>query len=406
MLTGAHLPTVRNCVAALLVLAGIALGRDAISIRLIAAGALLVLLFRPEALAGASFQMSFAAVTAIVALHSSGWARRLLQRRDEGVVGRAGRWLAGMVLTGLAVEVALIPLALFHFHRAGLYGVAANIVAIPLTTFVIMPLDAGALLLDSLGLGAPLWTLCGLATGALLALAHWVASSSGAVAMMPSMPVWAFAFMVVGGLWLCLWVTRLRLLGLVPLAVGMIGASFSSTPDLLVSGDGRHLAVVRDGVPLLLRERAGDYVRDLFAEASGFDGDPGDIASNDDGSCSRDACVARLRSGTSEWRLLAIRSSTRIEWAALTQACAQADIVVAERRLPRSCAPRWLKLDRGGLARTGGVAVYFGTEPRVETVASKIGAHPWATAAPMFHSRRPARSRQDRRSESAGRRES
>jgi competence protein ComEC len=109
LLTGAQVPTVRSCVAAVLVLAGIALGRDAISIRLIAAGALLVLLFGPEALAGASFQMSFAAVTAIVALHSTGWGRRMFQRRDEGLPLRVGRWLAGMVLTGLAVEVALIP---------------------------------------------------------------------------------------------------------------------------------------------------------------------------------------------------------------------------------------------------------------------------------------------------------
>ncbi|CAA9486922.1 MAG: DNA internalization-related competence protein ComEC/Rec2 [uncultured Sphingomonas sp.] len=47
LLTGAQVPTVRSCVAALLVLAGIALGRDAISIGLIAAGALVVLLLRP-----------------------------------------------------------------------------------------------------------------------------------------------------------------------------------------------------------------------------------------------------------------------------------------------------------------------------------------------------------------------
>jgi competence protein ComEC len=207
LLTGAQVPTVRSCVAALLVLAGIALGRDAISMRLIAAGALLVLLFRPEALAGASFHMSFAAVTAIVALYSTGWARRLFQRRDEGIVMRVGRAMLAMVLTGLAVEVALVPLALFHFHRAGLYGVAANIIAIPLTTFVIMPLEAGALLLDAIGLGKPLWVLCEASLTALLSLAHSVASASGAVAMLPSMPVWAFGLMIAGGLWLCLWST-------------------------------------------------------------------------------------------------------------------------------------------------------------------------------------------------------
>ena len=89
MLTGAQVRTVRSCVSALLVLAGIALGRDAISIRLIATGALIVLVFRPEALAGPSFQMSFAAVTSIVTLHSTRWARRFLQRRDEGLIARA-----------------------------------------------------------------------------------------------------------------------------------------------------------------------------------------------------------------------------------------------------------------------------------------------------------------------------
>ena len=47
-----------------------------------------------------------------------------------------------------------MPMALFHFHRPGLYGVGANIIAIPLTTFVIMPLEAGALVLDVVGWGS------------------------------------------------------------------------------------------------------------------------------------------------------------------------------------------------------------------------------------------------------------
>ena len=67
LLTGAEVPTIRSCAAALLVLVALALGRDPISPRLIAAGAMLVLLFWPETLMGPSFQLSFAAVTAIVA---------------------------------------------------------------------------------------------------------------------------------------------------------------------------------------------------------------------------------------------------------------------------------------------------------------------------------------------------
>jgi len=382
LLTGAQVPTVRSCVAAVLILGGIALGRDALSMRLIATGALLVLVFRPEALAGPSFQMSFAAVTAIVALHTTPWARRLFQRRGEGPILRLAREIATLVATGLAVEIALCPLALYHFHRSGLYGVGANIIAIPLTTFVIMPLEAGALLLDSAGLGRPLWLLCGAAIEGLLHLAHSVASAKGAVALLPSMPVWAFASMVIGGIWLCLWNSRLRLAGLLPLAIGGLAAALSPAPDLLVTGDGVHAAVVDGRVPLILRDRAGDYVRSLFAEASGFDGDPPSLDGARDSSCSNDACVAVLRKGAAKWRLLATRSRNRIDWTTITRACAAADIVVSDRYLPRGCTPRWLKLDRAALARTGGIAIHLGKTPRVDTVADRVGAHPWRQFAP------------------------
>ena len=382
LLTGAQVPTVRSCVAALLVLAGIALGRESISLRLVAAGALIVLLFRPEALAGPSFQMSFAAVTAIVALHSSGWSRKHFQRRDEGIPARLIRGLAATIVTGLVVELALIPMALFHFHRSGLYGVAANIVAIPLTTFVIMPLEAGALLLDALSLGWPLWLLCGIAIDALLWIAHTVSAAKGAVAMLPSMPGWSFGLMVAGGLWLCLWQTRLRLLGIAPFFAGALGAALSPAPDLLLTGDGRHLAIVGDGgTPYMLRDRAGDYIRDLLAEASGFDGDPVELGSRPFSVCSNDACVALIPKAGSEWRLLATRSSNRVDWSRLTQACAAADIAVSDRWLPRSCSPRWLKLDRQALARTGGLAIYLGGQPRIDSVSNRVGAHPWADAA-------------------------
>jgi competence protein ComEC len=220
--------------------------------------------------------------------------------------------------------------------------------------------------------------MCGFAIDRLLSLAHMVASSRGAVALLPAMPGWAFALMIGGGLWLCLWTGRVRMIGALPVAVGAVAAALSPAPDLLVTGDGMHLAVVDSGTPLILRERAGDYVRGLIAEASGFDGDPGLLGSRPYSACSRDSCVALLRKGSAQWRLLATRSATQIDWTTITDACADADIAVSDRRLPRGCSPRWLKLDAPALRRTGGVAIYLGAEPRVDTVADRVGEHPWA----------------------------
>ena len=158
-----------------------------------------------------------------------------------------------MLLTGLAVEIALIPFALYHFHKAGLFGVLANLVAIPLTTFVIMPLEAGALLLDIIGIGEPLWWGTGKALGGLIWIAHSVAGARGAVATLASMPAWAFAAMVAGGLWLALWTTRARLLGLIPFVIGASAAAFSPTPDVLITGDGSANGVETSGATLSAR---------------------------------------------------------------------------------------------------------------------------------------------------------
>jgi competence protein ComEC len=378
LLTGAEVPTVRSCIAALIVLAGIAMGRDAITLRLVAVGALIVLLFWPESLAGPSFQLSFAAVTAIVALHEHPRMKALFARREEGLVPRFGRALLSLLLTGLAVELALAPIALFHFHKAGLYGALANIIAIPLTTFVIMPAEALALLFDSIGLGMPFWWIVELALDFLLAVAHGTAAMPGAVALLPSMPVPAFALMVGGGLWLALWRTWWRRWGLVPFILGAIWALATPAPDLIITGDGRHLALrATDGEMALLRGRAGEYVRDMLAETSGKDSEMAALEDMANAACSPDLCMGRIVKDGRAWNILATRSAHLVDFEPLKRACAAADIVVSDRTLPRTCVPRWLKADRAFLRKSGGLAITLGKEPSVLSVASRTGGHPW-----------------------------
>jgi competence protein ComEC len=239
------------------------------------------------------------------------------------------------------------------------------------------------LLIDAAGLGAPLWYLTGLSIDLLLWLARTVGNASGAVATLAQMPGWTFALIIIGGLWLCLWTSRVRLAGIIPMAIGAAGAAAAPVPQLLITGDGTHLAVVaKDGTPRILRNRSGDFVRSVFAESSGFDGDPLVLEEAPYAACSHDSCVADVRSDGRSWRLLATRSSAWIEWRDLVKACAGADIVVSDRWLPRGCNPKWLKLDRHSLEQTGGVAIYLGANPRVVTVADRVGEHPWATTAP------------------------
>lgn len=378
LLTGAEVPTVRSCIAALLVLAALALGREALSLRMVAVAAFVVLLFWPEAVVGPSFQMSFAAVIAIVALSGAAPIQAFLAPREEGWLTRGGRNLAMLLLTGVVIELALMPIGLFHFHQAGVYGALANVIAIPLTTFVSMPLIALALLLDTAGFGSPVWWLAGQSLDALLALAHYTASQPGAVSTMPAMGRGALGLFVAGGLWLALWNGRVRLWGLLPAGLGAMLLAMLTPPDLLVSGDGRHVGLTGEvpGSLLVLRDGGAGYARDTLLELAGMSGKPQRLENWPGARCNADLCVITLRRGGRDWHLLITRTKDRLPERHLAAACERVDVVISDRWLPRSCQPKWLKADRRYLERSGGLAIDLASR-EVVSVADSQGEHGW-----------------------------
>lgn len=377
LLTGAQVPTVRACVAALLVLGALSLGREALSLRMVAVAAIAVLLLWPESVIGPSFQMSFSAVLAIVALHTSPMIREFLRPREESRAARLGRRVLMLFITGLVIEIALMPIVMFHFHRAGVYGALANVVAIPLVTFVSMPLIACALALDSVGLGAPIWWCVGVSLDALLALARFTSSQPGAVKLMPQMSGLTIGLFVAGGLWLALWNTRARLWGFAPVGLACALLALTPVPDVLIDREGRHVGIaLEDGRLLTLRDTRSSYARDNLMELANVSVDPVPIAEWDGARCSREFCIITLARGGRDWTLLMARNRDLIEERALAAACERADIVVADRYLPRSCRPRWLKADKRYLSEHGGLALDL-ERARITDVASAQGEHGW-----------------------------
>jgi competence protein ComEC len=381
MLAGAEVPTVRSCIAALLVLTALAIGREALTLRLVAFGALVVLLLWPETMAGPSFQLSFAAVATIVILHEARWMKQWTERRDELLLFRLGRGILTLVITGIAIELILAPIALFHFHRTGLYSALANIFAIPLTTFLIMPAQALALLFDTLGMGAPFWWVAGQGISAILAIAHYVSDLPGAVSMLPAMPLWAYIAMISGALVIGLLKSRIRFLALLPFSIGFGAMLLAPRPDMLITDDGKHLAIATpDGSIAFLRAGAGDYVRDMLLENAGTTSPPVPIDQWPDAVCSVDACVIHLNRAGRMWRVLATRTPFQIPSMEMAAACKRVDIVVSDRWLPATCRPKWIKADRRFLEENGGLAFYLSNEKLV-SVNEGTDHMPWVQAA-------------------------
>jgi competence protein ComEC len=216
-------------------------------------------------------------------------------------------------------------------------------------------------------------------------IARTAAKAPGSVAMLPGMPAGAFGLMILGLLWLMLWRSRVRLAGLVPMAMGAAWALAIPAPDLLISGDGQHLAVrTPDGGVAILRDKAGDYTRDTMTQNAGIDGEAVLLSDQPFAKCTPDACLAFVQSGGRIFRVLATRSLYQLPSDQLIAACRAADIVVSDRRLPSMCRPTWLKLDTPFLRHTGGMAISLASG-RIVTVRQPGDRHPWLISGPRLN---------------------
>jgi competence protein ComEC len=274
-------PTQRSLLMTGIALLAIMLDRSPISLQLVAWAAAFILMFQPETLLGASFQMSFAAVFALVVVFDrlGPWFAARRQKWGEGaswdaklfaVSGNAMLWLTATVITSLVASLATLPFALFHFDRLSVYGVFANAIAVPLTAFWIMPAAAFSLLLMPFGLDA--WPLQAMGWGCdlLLWVSHWVAGWPGAIAVLPAMPSLALPVVAIGLLWLGMARGRWRLFGTAAVIAGIVSAWMMPRPDILLSPSGKLVAFrTPEGELMLSSNRAERLVRETWLRRNG-----------------------------------------------------------------------------------------------------------------------------------------
>ena len=252
LLTGAHLPVQRSFVMACLFTLGVVAGRRALSLRGLALAMMALVLLEPHLVMGASFQMSFSAVLALIVGYEAlgPWLLRL--RGTGSWHRRLASHGAALAITAALAGSFSAPFAAYHFGQAQLYNVVANVVAVPLTALLVMP--AGLLSLALMPLGGEAMALVPMGWGVdgVLWIARTVSAWPAATVMVPPMPAWGLVAVALGLAWAGLWRTRLRLLGWVLVAIGMASAVFEPPPDLLMSADGRMLG---------LRDVEGMYVQ-------------------------------------------------------------------------------------------------------------------------------------------------
>ena len=378
LLTGATIPTQRAFLMAALVFLAVLLDRSAFTMHLVAWAAVAVLAIAPESLLSASFQMSFAAVIALIAAYEYLREGRGAWLAGQGPLRRGAGYLSGVAATSLIAGLATAPFALYHFNRIAWFGLAANMLAVPLTALWIMPWALVAFCLMPLGLERLALVPMGWGIEAMLAVAHAVASWPGAVSLLPAMPDAGLILVALGGVWLCLWRRPWRLAGVPVILAGLMSVALVRPPHVLVTGDGGLFGVrAPDGALMLSsasRQRfsAGVWQRRLGEAEAEVWPRPGE-SFGDWLACDALGCIYRAPG-----HVVALVRDSR----ALIDDCAVATLVVGRVPVPRrACRGAALVVDRFDLWRAGAHAIWLAPEGvRIRTVAEARGRRPWAPA--------------------------
>ncbi len=350
--------------------------RRALSLRNVVIAATIILLTTPEALFHPGFQMSFAAVTALIATYE--WlTKRADPFRSFSPVAKLRRYTIGLVVTDVIAALATAPYALYHFNRVALYSLPANVLAMPLMGFLIMPSAVVALLLMPIGLDGWAWQLSAFGMDAVLAIATEVSHWPGAVSLTPQWPLWGMLSLSFGGLCLCLLRSPFRLLGVAGIPLAAFLATQSKPPDIFVASSGLNGALVTSETEQSLAvysKRRDRFAVSVWLEVIGRDPlETEALVMEKVSQCDHQGCVAKLNQDR--------RVSFIEDPSALQEDCARADIVVAFFPVSggdwKACQA--VLIDRRSVWRRGAHTVRIGPQGDIEvqSVAAMRGDRPW-----------------------------
>jgi len=375
MLIGDSVSAERSVIMVCVIMIAIIMDRDALTLRLAAFAASVMLLFQPEILFGASFQMSFAAVVALIAFYESTKSWWRFGSSEIKWWHKIYIYLQASVATTLVATIATAPFSLFHFLRSTLFpGIFANIIAVPLSSFITIPSAILGSFLMPLGLENYPLKISEWSVGIILKTAETVSKMPYAVFNIDYWPMWILAVISLGAVWICLWVDKIRWLGFIPIIFAIAFIPFTPRADIIISNSGKIFAVRNDnGILWISSKRKEKFTAKAWLEREAEQGHNYWNKKSSPVKCDKDACLYK-----SHGKIISFIKRP----IALSEDCPIADVIITNLYVHRKlCRHPKVIIDRWKLKTKGAHSIYFKKNGgfEVKTVGKSRGSRPWVS---------------------------
>jgi competence protein ComEC len=390
VMTGSRVGTERALFMTIIILLAVLMDRQAFSMRNLAFAALAVILIEPEALLGASFQLSFAAVAALVAVYEArgaalgrgGRGHELGRQRHHQMSVAARVWMlakeklghspAALLFATFCATSATGSFMAYDFHELSLYVLIGNPLTLTIIELFAVPGALVGAMLYPLGLDAFVWHYVGAGINFILWVARGIGSLPGSSLHLGAFAPWSIVFLSVAVLSAVIWRTWIMRASAIPFAlIGLYGAAMGPSFDLAVAATGDALALRGgDGRLTILGRRPSLFSVEQWLRADA-DSRAAKQAIEAD-ACDKLGCVGFLADGRAV--------SLVYDRAAFAEDCQRADVVVTPLRAPPGCAAA-LVIDRDRLIETGALAVSLQESGFRIAPARVVGEdRPWSRA--------------------------
>jgi competence protein ComEC len=387
--TGSRVGTERALAMTLIVLGAVVLDRRALTMRNLAFAIFVVVALEPEAVMGVSFQLSFAAVAALVAVMEARLSAleagpdpfAPLRPQPEGLPRKLAAKVGDLLFATACATSATASFMAYHFHDLSPYVLIGNPLTLAVIELFAVPGALVGALLYPLGLDAWVWGFVGLGVKLVLQAARLLAAAPGATLHLRAFAPWSLPLLALAVASAVIWRTwTMRATALAFLALGLTGSLCGPVYDVVVPPSGDEAALRdADGRLALLGKRHNAFAAEQWLAADGDGRDPV-AAQVADPACDRWGCVGDLPEGQS--------LSLVLDRNAFEEDCVRAAIVVSPLTAPATCAPARV-YDERRLQETGAVGLVWTAKGLVETAArAPLEDRPWSPA--------PRRPRDDR----------
>lgn len=237
--------------------------------RSIAWATTIILLATPEAIKTPGLQMSLAACISLIA--SFEFLQTYSDKiKKHGFINRILFYVITITISTVIAGVATSFFVIYHFNQFSTYSVLANIVAIPLADFFIMPLGILSIILMPLGLEPITLKILEPGIEFLLNYSAFISSLPAANFYIPSFSTMGIIVISIGGLLLTLLKTKLKYIGILVLALGAFTIKDQAMPDLIIGAEGKVFAILQNDTMYLSHKNKAKFMVRTWKEKLGI----------------------------------------------------------------------------------------------------------------------------------------